>query len=53
MITLCWRTKCTSELDKRRLAKTIGRIIPLIVEWHKTAAAISKNIKVEIWLILE
>ena len=52
MITLCWGRKYTSELDKRRLARAIGRIIPMVVEWHK-AAAISKNIKVETRLILK
>ena len=53
MITLSWRRKYTSELDKRRFAKAIGRIVPMIVEWHKAAAAISKNIKVETRLILK
>ena len=53
MITLSWRRKYTNELDKRRLAKAIGRIVPMIVEWHKTVRAISKNIKVETQLILK
>lgn len=53
MITLCWSRKHTSELDKRRLAKAIGRIIPMVVDWHKAIAAISKNIKVETRLILK
>lgn len=53
MITLCWWRKYTSELDKRRLAKAIGRIIPMVVEWHKAAGAISKNVKVETRLILK
>lgn len=53
VITLYWRRKYTSELDKRRLAKAIGRIIPVIVEWHKAMRAISKNIKVETRLILK
>lgn len=53
MITLCWRRKYTSELDKRRLAKAIGQVIPMVLEWHKAAAAISRNIKVETRLILK
>jgi len=53
MITLCWGRKCTSELDKRTLAKAIGLIIPIIVEWHKAVRAVSKNIKVETRLILK
>jgi len=53
MIILCWARKYTSELDKHRLAKAIGRIIPIIVEWHKAIRATSKNIKVETRLILK
>jgi len=53
MITLCWGRKCTTESDKRRLAKAIGRIIPIIVKWHKTVRAVSKNIEVETRLILK
>lgn len=53
MIILCWRREYARELDKHRLAKAIGRIIPLIVEWHKAMRAISKNIEVETRLILK
>ena len=53
MITLCWRRKHTSELDKQRLAKAIGQVIPMLVEWRKAAAAISRNIKVETRFILK
>ena len=53
MITLSWGRRDASELDKRRLAKAIGRIIPMVVEWNKAAAAISRNIKVETRLILK
>ncbi len=53
MILLCWRRKCTSELDKRRLAKAIGQVIPILIKLHKAITAISKNIKVETRLILK
>jgi len=53
MIALYLMRKYTSESDKRRLAKAIGRIVPMIVEGHKAAATISKNIKVETQLILK
>lgn len=45
MITLCWRRNHTSALDQRRLANAIGPVIPMLVQWHKATAAISKNIK--------
>ena len=53
MIILCWGRKYTSELDKRRLARAIGRIIPMVVEWHKTVTRISKDIQVDSQLILK
>ena len=53
MITLCWARKGTNELGKQRLAKAIGQIIPMLVDWHKAVAAISRNIKVETRLILK
>ena len=53
MITLYWRRKCPSELDKRGLAKAIGRIIPMVVECHKAVTRISKDIKVDSQLILK
>lgn len=53
MITLSWGRRDTSELDKRRLAKAIGRIIPMVFRWHKAVAVISKDIKIETRLILK
>ena len=53
MILLCWRRKYTSELDKRRLAKAIGRIIPILLELRKTMKEVSKNIEVNSQLILK
>jgi len=53
MILLCWRRKYTSKLDKRRLAKAIGQIIPMLPKLHKDITAISKNVKIETRLILK
>jgi len=47
MITLYWKRKHTSELDKRIFAQAIGQIIPILLGSHKVVKGISKNITID------
>ena len=52
MIVLSSERERLSELDKRKLAKAIAVIIPMLVESNKAISSMSGNIQLESRLIL-
>ena len=52
LIVLSSETKRMSELDKRKLAKVIEVIIPMLIESNKVISSMSERIRLESRLIL-
>ena len=52
MIVLSSETKRMSELDKRKLAKVIEVIIPMLIESNRVISSMSERIRLESRLIL-
>jgi len=53
MIVLSSERERLSELDKRKLAKAIAVIIPMLIESNRVISSISKVIQLESRLILK
>jgi len=52
LIILSSERKRMSELDKRKLAKVIGVVIPMLIESNRVVSSMSEGIKLESRLIL-
>ena len=53
MIILSSETKRMSELDKRKLAKVIEVIVPMLIESNRVISSMSERIRLETRLILK
>jgi len=53
MIKIYYKRKAMQGLYKDRIASAIGKIIPELIKTQKALAVISKNIKLDIQLILK
>ena len=53
MIILSSERKRMSELDKRKLAKAIAVIIPMLIESNRVISSMSENIQLESRLVLK
>jgi len=52
MIVLSSKRGHLSELDKRKLAKTIGIIIPILIKSNRVVSSMGESIQLESRLIL-
>jgi hypothetical protein len=52
LIILSSKGKHMSELDKRKLAKVIEVIIPMLIESNRAISSMSDRVRLESWLIL-
>jgi len=52
MIVLSLERKRMSELDKRKMAKAIAVIIPILIESNRVVSSMSEGIQLESRLIL-
>jgi len=53
MIILSSERKRMRELDKRKLAKVIAVIIPMLIEANRVISSMSGGVRLESWLILK